>query len=129
MGQFDQVIANITNRIAAARATKQQEAKSVATTAENMFGNVGIMVGELQPHLAEKFPEQQPEVSLDCWVQTPAKDGATNTLKLKSATARKDITLEMKFGHAEVSIGGATVSSFGTIEAIAAEITRFYIEG
>jgi hypothetical protein len=51
MGQFDHLVNNVIARISAARSEKKQEAMSLSTTAENMFGGVGQMIQELQSAL------------------------------------------------------------------------------
>src|ERR1700733_5560408 len=106
MERFDQPVNTIMARIAAARSTKQDEANSLAMTADSMFGNVRMMIEELRPRLAEKLPELKPEISMSGWTQKPTKDGAISTLKLETATATKEIPLEITFGRADVSIDG-----------------------
>ena len=69
MGQFDQIVDEIVRRIAAAQDAKRREAEGVSTSAENAFGHITGIVGELQPKLAAKFPDQKPSVSLTGWGQ------------------------------------------------------------
>jgi hypothetical protein len=127
MGQFDYLVNNVIARISAARSEKKQEATSLSTTAENMFGGVGQMIQELQSALDKKFPDQKPSVSLGGWTKIP--NGAANNLKLKSATAEKDkdIKLEIELGRADVMIDRRIVASETALKVLADETADFFI--
>jgi hypothetical protein len=126
MGQFDHVVESIIAQISTIQERRRQDAESLATTADNMFGRVGLMIQELQPRLTQSVPDQKPKVSLSGWVKT--ENGATNTLKLKSATSEKDIPLGITFGQATVTVAGESVPSDKCLNSLAKEIMRFFGE-
>lgn len=128
MGTFDELVTKTINDIAAARRDRKQHAESVVATAENMFGQIGTFISELQPRLAKEFPAQQPSVSLSGW-ETTSTAGAANTIKLKRAGAEKGIHLSMTLGEAEVTVNGTKLPSQGIVDVLASEIAHFFKEG
>jgi hypothetical protein len=124
MGRFDGTVDKVINGISAARNVKRKADASVFQTAENMFGNVGTLIQELEPALAKKFPDQKPEIFLAGWVE---KDGViTNSLKLKSTTKQKEIPLAMVIGQSRVSVDGRTIENGSVLDAIGQKIVSFF---
>jgi hypothetical protein len=55
-------------------------------------------------------------------------NGATNTLKLNSATAERDIKLGMVIGQSDVTVDDKLTSSRYSLGAVATEIVKFFSE-
>jgi len=126
MGQFDHVVDNIVARIASQHSEREKDAQSVQATAEKMFGNIGTLAKELQPVLEARFPDMKPKLVLGRW--TKGVTGASNTLRLETATRKEDIKLDMTFNHGAVQIDGRAISSHDALNALGEKIARFFSE-
>ena len=124
MGQFDHVVNGIIAKISTELTAKRQEEISAATAVENMFGNVGLMIQELQPRLTEQFPDLEPKIALGRWVKE--KDRITNTLKLKCGSREKDIHLEVLIWDSDVLVDREAFPKNRAMDMLAAKIAHFY---
>ena len=126
MGHFDGTVEKIIGEISKRQETRKAEATRLVTTAENIFGNIGLLVGELEPALSERFSELKPSITMGSW--TKAGNGATAFIRMKKAASERDIKLALEFGNPEVKINGNGVPQNEVKDHIVAAIITFFAE-